>query len=262
MSFTAYVGMTIGPRGQVADLGPLYPVLALTKEGVAHGELWRLLTVALVHSPDQIEFFLHLGFNMYALYLVGPVVETDLRLRRGCSSCTSRARSPGSVASFVFSPPYPFAVGASGAIFGLFGVLFVASRVHHPVLARRERAIMTQVGTLIVLNLAIGFGLGGVPASTTPRTSAVSSAALARAHPPAGRRSDPVLDVAGRPGGRAVGWRPSAALQLAGVVVLAGVVAIGIVVGDDAFQRRGADGPSACAGRRRPGGDRGVAAPV
>src|SRR4029077_20260074 len=65
VSFTAYVGLTLGSRGSASDLGPLYPVLALTKEGIAAGELWRLVTVTLVHSPGQTEFFLHPGFKIF-----------------------------------------------------------------------------------------------------------------------------------------------------------------------------------------------------
>ena len=256
VSFTAYVGMTIGPRGLVVDLGPLYPVLALTKEGVANGELWRLVTVALVHSPGQIEFFMHLGFNMYALYIVGPAVETIYGAPRMLFMYLTSAVT-GSVASFVFSPPYPFAVGASGAIFGLFGVLFIASRVHHPMLARRERAIMTQVGTLIVLNLAIGFGLGGVTGidNAAHVGGLLGGVWLGLILLPA---DAPTLSSMWQgTDGRAVGWRPSAALQVAGVAVLAGVVAIGIVVGDEA-QRRGATAPPASPVAVAPAPGRGV----
>ena len=54
-----------GPSGD--DLGNL---LLLDKVAVAHGEIWRLWTVTLVHAN-----LIHLGFNMYALWLVGPFVE-------------------------------------------------------------------------------------------------------------------------------------------------------------------------------------------
>ena len=257
VSLTAWAGLTFGPRGIVADYGPLYPVLALTKEGVANGELWRLLTVALVHAPGQIEFFMHLGFNMYALYIVGPAVETIYGAPRMLFMYLVSAVT-GSVASFVFSPHYPFAVGASGAIFGLFGVLFIASRVHHPLLARRERAIMTQVGTLIVLNLAIGFGLGGVTGidNAAHVGGLLGGVWLGLILLPA---DAPTLSSMWQgTEGRAVGWRPSAALQLAGVAILAGVVAIGIVVGDEA-QRRDAAAPPGSSVAAAAAAGRGVA---
>jgi membrane associated rhomboid family serine protease len=238
VSFTAYVGIPsfAADLDRLANLGVLYKDLALFGQGIVRGELWRLVTVALLHSPNQIEFFFHLGFNMYALYLVGPAVESIYGWRRMLLmyvACTIT----GSVASFVFSPPYPFAVGASGAIFGMFGVLLVASRVHHPVLARRERQIMSQVGMLIVLNLAIGFGLGGLVGidNAAHVGGLVGGLWLGLILLPAGA---PTLGSGWQsPDGRSVGWRPSAVIQVAGVVVLAGVVAIGIVLGDDAFRR-------------------------
>ena len=48
----------------------LFEALQLDKAAVAEGEYWRLWTVTLFHGS-----FLHLGFNMYALYLAGPIVE-------------------------------------------------------------------------------------------------------------------------------------------------------------------------------------------
>src|ERR1019366_2448173 len=112
----------------------LFGRLELYKPLVAlSGEYWRLFTVALLHESP-----IHLAFNMYALYLVGPVVEQIygwklfIVIYLACDLAAS-------VASFVFGNPFIASVGASGAIFGLFGCLFVAGRI---------------------LNLVIGFTLG------------------------------------------------------------------------------------------------------
>ena len=101
---------------------------------------------------------------------------------------------------------------------------------------------MTQVGTLIVLNLAIGFGLGGVTGidNAAHVGGLLGGVWLGLILLPA---DAPTLSSMWQgTDGRAVGWRPPAALQVAGVAVLAGVVAIGIVVGDEAM-RRGAAAP-------------------
>ena len=129
--------------------------LALDKKAVAQGEIWRLWTVTLVHGG-----LLHLAFNMYALYICGPLVEQIYgSLRMVFFYLVSAAG--GSIATFAFGEAEG-GVGASGAIFGLFGVLFVASRLHLPMLDRRGTALLRQVGMLILINIVIGFSLGFV----------------------------------------------------------------------------------------------------
>ena len=131
----------------------LFTALGLDKAAVANGQYWRLLTVTLVH-----ENLLHLATNMYALFLVGPLVEriygrvTYLAMYLLCAAAAS-------VASFVFVRED--SVGASGAIFGLFGILFIAFRLHHPAIGRNARSLAGQIGFLIVLNLVLGLGLTG-----------------------------------------------------------------------------------------------------
>jgi membrane associated rhomboid family serine protease len=137
------------------DGGPLLDLLLLDKVAVAHGEIWRLVTIILVHDPT---FLLHLLFNMYALYIAGPIVEQLYGARRFVLFYLLAAIG-GSIASFAFGSGQ-YAVGASGAIFGLFGILFVATRAHHPALDRRGRALVGQIGMLLVINLAFGFAVG------------------------------------------------------------------------------------------------------
>jgi membrane associated rhomboid family serine protease len=132
----------------------LFNQLALIRSDVIHGELYRLLTVTLLHAN-----FIHLALNMYALYLIGPVVENiwGARLFGLFYLLTAIAAS---TVSIVFSPGP--AVGASGAIFGLIGVLLAGTRVHHPVLDQRARQIVPQLGFLVVINLVLGFSIGGI----------------------------------------------------------------------------------------------------
>ena len=136
-----------------SDGESLQRFLWLDKIGVAAGEYWRLWTVTLVHGD-----LLHLFFNMYALFLAGPIVERwygSILFVVFYLLCAAA----GSVASFVFGGDVP-SVGASGAIFGLFGILLAAGRVHHPV-DRASRGLVQQLGVLILLNLMFGFASAG-----------------------------------------------------------------------------------------------------
>jgi membrane associated rhomboid family serine protease len=140
----------------IALLSPdesLFSLLVLDRADVRAGELYRLLSVTLLHAN-----FLHLFFNMYALYLIGPIVESiwGTRLLAVFYLLTGIAASTASIS---FSPGP--AVGASGAIFGLVGVLLAGTRVHHPVLDRRARQIVPQLGTIVIINLVIGFAGAG-----------------------------------------------------------------------------------------------------
>jgi membrane associated rhomboid family serine protease len=138
--------------------GDLLAALWLDKQGLAAGEWWRLLTPVLVHGS-----LLHLLFNMYFLYLVGPLVEQLYGSVRFTVLYVLTAAA-GSAASFLFGGSGP-SVGASGAIFGLCGVLLIVSAIHRPVLDRRGRAVMSQIGGLVVLNLIIGFGIDALGAN-------------------------------------------------------------------------------------------------
>jgi membrane associated rhomboid family serine protease len=118
------------------------------------GEYWRLLTVALVHGS-----IIHLGFNMYALWIIGPLVEGMYGPWRMVSMYLICVAA-GSVASYATSAAP--AVGASGGVFGLFGVLLVADRVHKPAMTRNARNLSTQIGMLIAINLVIGFTIPNI----------------------------------------------------------------------------------------------------
>jgi membrane associated rhomboid family serine protease len=130
--------------------GDLLRFLELDK-GLGNGEWWRLVSPVLVHAS-----LLHLAFNMYFLYLVGPLVEHVYGSARFLLLYVLTAAT-ASLASFLLgSGP---SVGASGALFGLCGVLVVGRALHRPVLQGQQRAIMSQIGFLVVINLVLGFGM-------------------------------------------------------------------------------------------------------
>lgn len=122
--------------------------------GVTTGEWWRLFSAMFLHAG-----LLHLALNGYALYIVGNVVEQELGRARFLSLylATGVLASAGSYAFGAVSIP---SVGASGAIFGLFGVFFAYnySRRHLAFYAARMRTM----GVLILLNLVLSIGLRGI----------------------------------------------------------------------------------------------------
>ena len=111
----------------------LIETLWLDRDDIQRGELYRLITVALVHAPGQQTawFSLHLLFNMYALYVVGPIVESIWGKGIFALFYVLTAVA-ASTASFLFSDGP--SVGASGAIFGLIGIVLAGTRAHHPAL--------------------------------------------------------------------------------------------------------------------------------
>ena len=205
----------------------LYALFQLDKPAVAAGEYWRLWSVTLLHGD-----LIHLGFNMYALYLAGTIVERwygSLRFLLFYLACAAA----GSVASFVFGGNIP-SVGASGAIFGLFGVLLAAGRIHHPV-DRQSRGIVSQLMFLVVINIVFGFASGGSIDNAAHLGGLAAGLWLGALVPPTGvptlssfwQRTGDLGAVAG------IAKVPSYILLLA-LGALAVVVAAGIAVGTSA----------------------------
>ncbi|AWB90770.1 rhomboid family intramembrane serine protease [Aeromicrobium chenweiae] len=83
---------------------------------VADGEIYRLLTSTFLHAG-----ILHLLFNMYALYLFGPFVERAIGTVRFVVAYLTMA-IVGSVFVYLLAAPGTVTIGASGAVFGLFGM--------------------------------------------------------------------------------------------------------------------------------------------
>jgi rhomboid protease GluP len=216
----------------------LYEALQLDKGAVAEGEYWRLWSVTLLHGD-----FLHLAFNMYALYLAGTIVERwygSIRFGLFYLACAAA----GSTASFVFGGDVP-SVGASGAIFGLFGILLAAGRVHHPV-DRESRGIMSQLFVLVLINIAFGFAAGGVIDNGAHLGGLAAGLWLGALVPPT--RVPTLSSLWQRPGdGRTVAGTSTAPgyVIVLGLAVVGIAVAAGIAVGTEARTGSGGERPPA-----------------
>ncbi len=124
----------------------------LTNLGVAHGQWWRLVTSGFLH-----ENLLHIGFNMYVLYILGMQLEPALgRVRFVTIYAVSLLT--GSLGALLVSP-HAITVGASGAVFGIMGAFAVEMRMRKiPIM----QGGLGGVGGLILINLVISFTLPGI----------------------------------------------------------------------------------------------------
>jgi membrane associated rhomboid family serine protease len=116
--------------------------------GVLVGDWYRMLSAAFVH-----EQFWHIGLNMFALWILGSSLEPVLGRWRYIALYLLSALG-GSVVSLLGLPPGGIAIGASGAVFGLFGALFVV--------ARRFGRDVSSVLVILGINAVIGFTVPGI----------------------------------------------------------------------------------------------------
>jgi membrane associated rhomboid family serine protease len=146
-----------GPSAQtLVDLGASV-ALAQTADGgligIAVGQNWRLITAIFLHAG-----ILHIAFNAYALWIFGRVVEDELGSLRFVLIFFVTG-FVASAASYAFGPN-AVGVGASGAIFGVFGafVTYNYRRRHLALAAARLRAAVT----LVLINMLLAFTIPGI----------------------------------------------------------------------------------------------------
>lgn len=145
IAITAFIGLLqmipgIGP--EITSLLRLETPALYPQFNGGVSEAWRLVTPLLVHGG-----LFHLAMNMLALYVIGRSLETMLGRWRFLALYLISGIG-GSVAVAVISPLTPV-VGASGAVFGLFGALLV--------IGRKAGANMTGILVILGINLVIGF---------------------------------------------------------------------------------------------------------
>ncbi len=120
--------------------------------GINH-EYWRLFTGGFLHAG-----FLHIGFNMYLLYILGRMLEPEMGSVR-FALLYFVAMLAGSAGALVLTP-LSYTVGASGAVFGLMGATFLLMRSRG--IDPMAGGIFGSIGGLILINLVFSFALSGI----------------------------------------------------------------------------------------------------
>jgi membrane associated rhomboid family serine protease len=147
--FVLSVALGDGVMGSIAADGLLEEGAAFGPFIDVQGEWWRIVTSGFLHFG-----LFHLAFNMYALWILGPDFERSVgRLRFILVYLTCLLG--GSFGALLVTPLAATA-GASGAIFGLFGVAVFAAR-------SVGRSVWdTGLGTVLLINFALTFGVRGI----------------------------------------------------------------------------------------------------
>lgn len=130
-------GLNPGNSSVVFDFGLYGPF-------VADGEWYRLLTSAFLHAS-----LIHIGFNMFALYFLGRLLEPGIGTPRFVALYFASLFA-GSLGALLVDPN-ALTIGASGAVFGIFGAAFVIAR------HRGVENLAASIGVVLLLNLAITF---------------------------------------------------------------------------------------------------------
>ena len=132
--------------------------------GLGAEEPWRFVTSAFAHSQNNL---LHIAFNMYALWIMGTYLEPLLGRARFVAVYLLSAIGGSVVYLLLSTPPtidevaagdvgtwWTGAVGASGAVFGLFGAFLV--------LQRRIGRSAAGMYVVIGINAVLGFVIPGI----------------------------------------------------------------------------------------------------
>ncbi len=148
--FVAQFGLQLA-AGQVAS-NLVFVFGAKINEFIVAGQYYRLVTMIFLHGG-----LVHLAFNSYALYIIGPTVERPFGSLRFLIVYLLSGVT-GSIFSFIFNP-HP-AVGASGAIFGLIGASGVYLFTHRRVFGALARQRLNSIAMITIINLVIGLNPG------------------------------------------------------------------------------------------------------
>ena len=148
INILVYIWMKIDPA--VFIFGAQYNTAILS-----NGEYWRIFTAMFLHDPDN---FYHIALNMFSLYFVGRGVEIFYGKWRYLVIYLASGILGG--ITFLLLDPNQVAVGASGAIFGVFGALGVFYIINRRALGAYGTGAIGQWIFWLVLNLIFGLTPG------------------------------------------------------------------------------------------------------
>ncbi|MEU9548489.1 rhomboid family intramembrane serine protease [Streptomyces werraensis] len=150
INVAVFLAVTI-EKSLLSDLylvGAWPPAPFTSTQGVADGEWYRLVTSMFMH-----EEIWHIGFNMFSLWLLGGPLEQHLGRARYLALYLISGLA-GSALTYLLAGGSTPSLGASGAVFGLFGATAV--------LMRRLRYDMRPIIALLAINLVITFSWVGI----------------------------------------------------------------------------------------------------
>ncbi len=153
--FSAFFSHSINDMDMqtLVDMGALYGPYT-----VQEGEWWRLFTAMFLHGGMT-----HILMNMFSLYLVGRAAEMYFDTKSYLSIYLFSGLL-GGLAS-LYMHPASVGVGASGAIFGVFGALAGFFLAHRDKIATHSKAFMKDFAIIIGINLVIGLSIPSVDVS-------------------------------------------------------------------------------------------------
>ncbi len=140
--------------GGSTDVDVLMAFGACNQQLIASGELWRLVVPMFLHIG-----VIHLLVNMYALWSLGPQLESLYGSAR-FTILYVLSGIGGFVASYFFSHPASIGAGASGALFGMFGALLVFVYKYRQEIPPAVRSAMQRgIWLTLAINLIITFSI-------------------------------------------------------------------------------------------------------
>ena len=125
---------------------------------ILDGELWRFVIAMFLHGGIE-----HIAMNMLSLWFIGRVMESWFD-RVSYISIYFISGIVGGLVS-IYMHPITVGIGASGAIFGIFGALSGMVILHRQNMEEQFKSFMKQFGIILLLNLVIGITFKSVDLS-------------------------------------------------------------------------------------------------